>query len=347
MWRTLRVFYLVVQVVKSFLNNKEEISRMKKLLVLVMAVVMILAFAAVSMAEATLSGEVDTGYKTFKADNSDGVSSPYLFAKIVLNGKLGDDIGLTQDPGISETANANSFTFDEASVTFTESFGTIKFGDWAWNNNPKDILDTYRGDLRSEFAVAGSFKVADGFTVGAVYGFGGTDDKGKTNEENGRYGYVNSPYGVDLGYATDTYGADLIVTNNFWYSHTDTVNNVVVSSKAYTCTGVQGWYKVGDFKPFIQYETVDVSDKTNGTNDPVNTIIGATYESADVPVYARVEYDLSKIDHNIANLGADDAANEWGVRLGYKLASGVKFEFQDFVNKANATQTYLKVIAVF
>jgi len=155
---------------------------MKKLLVLALSVMMVLAFAAISMAEATFTGEIDPGYKTFSDDStSKDYSMPYIFGKITMAGKLGDNVTGTMviksndDPNCNASSKATSdmlitdWRFDEADVVFTESFGTIKIGYFGWNNNPKDILDSVRGDVKSNCTVSTAIKVAEGFTLGLAY----------------------------------------------------------------------------------------------------------------------------------------------------------------------------------
>jgi hypothetical protein len=309
---------------------------MKKLLVIALSVAMILAFAAVSMAEATFSGEIDAGYKAYSPDQGKDQSMPYIFGKMVLSGKLGDSVTGTlvfkdADDDINATGNATAasdnvgkFAIDEASLVFAQSFGSIKVGYFGWNNNLKDIIDTYRGDVKTDVVVSGTVKVVEGLTIGAAYAIPTTDDNGKTDGKNAGL------YGIDLGYATDAFGADLIYTNSS--GKLDKKGKDLA-----TVTGVQGYYKLGDLKPYIQYEVV--SD--TGTKDDLsNTIIGAIYESANSPIYGRVEYDLS---------APNDIENEYGVRLGYKLASGAKLEAQHYygVSGKKDSREYVKVICAF
>jgi hypothetical protein len=341
---------------------------MKKLLVLAVVAIMIFAFAAIAMAEATFTGEVDTGYKSY-APNAAGEkdqSMPYIFGKVVMSGKLGDDVTGTMviksngDPNCTSTPTAtansldNSFQFDEADVTFTESFGSLKFGYFGWDNNPKDILDSLRGDTKSNFVASGAFKIAENFTLGLAYAIQPTSDKVTAVAADpatytlpvagvlgGESKSANSPeLGIDLGYATDTLGVDLLSTQDSGYYKSN-------GDRA-SVTGIQAWYKIGDFKPFIQYEAIDakmfnlVSGVIHYNAKAVtNEIIGFTYDSADSPVYARVETDLSKVKEN------GDKGNESGFRIGYKLADGAKIEAQSFTNRAKDNFTYLKLICAF
>jgi hypothetical protein len=312
---------------------------MKKLFVLAVSAMMIFAMAGISMAAVTVGGEIDGGYKSYSNDVTDKtLSMPYIYGKVGINGQLGNNVtgtlvindndeDITNNATTNRTAaadNINNLVFDEASVTFAESFGNIKVGYFPWNNNLKDILDTYRNDLQTDCAISGTFKLGGGLSLGAVYAIPTTDAQGKTDGVNA------AQYGADLAYTTDSYGADLIYTSN-----TSGMTNK--DGDAAVVMGAQGWYKIGNFKPFVQYEIVQ---DTASKDDPTNTIVGATYESASNPVYARAEYDLST---------SNDKENAYGVRAGYKLASGVKIEGQYYANVQGSkdSKDYLKVVCPF
>jgi hypothetical protein len=316
---------------------------MKKLLVIALSAMMVLAFAAVSMAEATFSGEVDTGLKTYTPNGGDTVSMPYIFGKVNMDGKLGNNvtgkmvIKSNSDPNCftnpQDPTNenlTNNFQFDEADVTMNEGFGNLKFGYYGWNNNLKDIVDTLRQDVKSDFVSSASIKLGEKLNLGVAYAMPATDTNGDAKGANA------AKMGVDLGYNADSYGADLMYTNDSNYLTKATNGN-----RAYIL-GVQGWYKVGDFKPFVQYETVPgdaYSGVTKMADAPTNIIVGATYDSAKNPIYARVEYDAAKENAELSN--------ETGIRVGYKLSSGAKIEAQHFENNMKQTNDYLKLICAF
>ena len=202
---------------------------MKKLLVIALSVVLVLAFATVSMAEATFSGEIDAGYKTYQVDSpaagQGDQSMPYLFGKVVMSGKLADSVTGTlvikdNDDDISASGSGNAtaagnnvgkMVFDEADAIFTVPFGTVKVGYFGWNNNPKDIIDTLRGDVKTDVVINPNFKITDNITLGLAYAIPTSNDKGDTDGPNSAY------YGVDLGFATDSFGFDLIYANSSSY----------------------------------------------------------------------------------------------------------------------------------
>jgi hypothetical protein len=315
---------------------------MKKLLVIVLSAMMVFAFAAVAMADLTATGEIDTGYKSYSPDGGTDVSEPYIFGKVIVNGKLGDAVTGTMviksnsDPNVNDPAVAdgaigtekpenlvNNFQFDEADFSIAQSFGTLKFGYYGWNNNLKDIIDTVRGDVKSNFVASASIKATDNFTVGLAYAFQGTyysymiDDAPAGTKVGDD---IDAQYGIDLGYAADTFGVDLI------YTQKDSDNKT---------TGIQAYYLINGFKPYIQYESLS----TTGEDDFTQDIVGFIYDNPDVPFYGRVEADLS----------SDSDNKESGVRVGYKLANGVKLEAQNYTNICGTKDSanYFKIIFAF
>jgi hypothetical protein len=323
---------------------------MKKLLVIALSAIMILACAAIAMADISLTGEIDTGYKGATTSDVDN-SMPYIFGKVNVAGKLGDSVtGLmviksNSDPACPSTEKLeNNFQFDEADFTIAESFGTLKFGYYGWNNNLKDIIDPVRGDVKSYFVSSAALKITDNFTLGLAYSFKGTDNASTivtvpaigdvTSAANTAYGdTIDGQFGIDLGYATDSFGVDLIYTDK-------NAASALYTSLAgtYSTTGIQAYYLINGFKPYVQYEKASFSESSY--DDVANTIVGFIYDNADVPFYGRVEYDAS-----------DDFGDNHmtGVRVGYKLANGIKLEAQDYTNIKGTEDKadYFKIICAF
>jgi hypothetical protein len=309
---------------------------MKKLLVLAIVVIMVFAMAAVSMAAITVGGEVNFGFNMRTADANETPISDFGNAKIMADAnkttisdfgnakitataalndevtafaaiKAGDDI---------ETVKTVAFV-DEAWVKLTEGFGTFKIGKWGWNGKEKlDILAPV-ADLNNNAGMNLVATVAEGVTVD-VYA-AEPQDKNSSGDPNSG-GFL---YGFKAKYDTDSFGGAIAMSKGGFESDTD------------SAIQLDAWYTMDAFCLFLDYNP---EWKLAGKKLQ-SAIIGATYDSADVPVYARVEYDASP------ETGADSA---YGFRLGYKI-NGAKIEYQtikDWVKGSSAT-SYLKVNVVF
>jgi hypothetical protein len=337
---------------------------MKKLLAIVLSVVLVLAFAAVSMAEVTFSGELDAGYKSYSASSdytteSDG-SMPYLFGKLIMNGKLGDsvstcivlkdaddDIG-PGDNSVHSAENNSKMVFDEADATLLVPFGNIKVGYWGWNPKYSDIVDPLRADLKTDAAINPNFNITKNLIFGVVYAFGTSDADGNTDGTSSGY------YGANLSYATDSYGFDLVYADatqslaTAFYSKAGAADGTNDNDRT-PVGAVNVWYLLNGCRFYIQYEkcmddayvyssTLKVWGKAD--DDPSNILLGVNYDNADVPVYGRLEYDASD---------ANDQKHMTGVRIGYKLTSGAKLEAQYYGNiyGGKDSKDYVKVVCPF
>ncbi len=327
---------------------------MKKLLVIVLSVTMVLVFAAVSMAEVTFGGEIDAGYKGYSSDTYNDQSMSYLFAKLIANVKLGDsvtglmviknaDADITDGQGTTDPAdpkstnqyaaasNLGSFAFDEASITIAQPFGNIKAGYYNWNPNLKDVISGYRGDLKNDVNVGATINIMNHFSLDFAYGIPTTDKAGNTDGTNA------AKYGVRLAYTTDHFGADVNYSSNTFGAAGPITTLTDKNGDACTITGVDVWYFINGFKPYIQYEVVN---DTTYKDDPTNIILGFIYDSADVPVYGRFEYDLSD---------SNGKEQEMGVRVGYKFESGVKLQgqYKENINGTKDSKEYIKLVLPF
>ncbi len=319
---------------------------MKELLVIALSVAMVFAFASVSMAEVTFGGEIDAGYKCYSSDTYNDQSMPYLFAKIITTAKLGDSAtGLivikNADADITDgqttlnsdavSKNINSFAFDEASITIAQSFGNIKAGYYGWNPNLKDVISTYRGDIKNDVDVGATINITNHFSVDFAYGIPTTDKDGNTDGTNA------AKYGVRLAYTTDHFGADVNYSSNTFGAAGPITTLTDKNGDACTITGVDVWYFINGFKPYIQYEVVN---DTTYKDDPTNIILGFIYDSVDVPVYGRFEYDLSD---------SNGKEQELGVRVGYKFESGVKLQgqYRENINGTKDSKESIKLVLPF
>lgn len=292
---------------------------MKKLLVLALTGIFVLGFAAATMAEATLSGEVDFGVKGDQTPTVDSKLYDYGFGKMTLNGKLGDNLtGVlvfkSEPVGAYGTANgrpSGAVVVDEADVTFTQDFGTVKVGYFGWNVNQKDILDVKTSDVKTNCVLSGTFNVAEGISVGAAVAVPDT----RVDEE--------FAYGLNVSYNADVFGGSILFIKPGLADGNDAIG-----------FGLDVYYKVMDpLKVFVEARDYD--------EDFTNCVVGAVYDSADVPFYGRVEVDALK---NGAE--GDDSRIPIGIRVGYKMSNGAKIEGQYVIKEAKDTSNYYAKLIV-
>lgn len=332
---------------------------MKKILIATLTVIFMSGFATATMAAATFSGEIDVAmkgsyfnqgfYNELANDRYDDIRSyDYSLGKMILNGSLGDDLTGTLAFTTDTEYFAGEVLVDEASITFTEDWGSLKLGYYGWNNNLKDIVNAWTIDIKSQANISTSIKLTDNLNLGLDYAFTGSTpkyywlDDTQDNFLLGVMGGYKNPFGADLGYAGDTFGGDLL-----YFNYNDFC----------TAWGFNTWMKLGDFKPFVQYrymrfdrsflvfdedenEEIDIPVRIDG--DANSTIFGVTYEPDDIPIYIRAEVALANgfdatfhfpgynEEEEPISVSIPSAFNNtpWGMRLGYKLGNGAKVEVQ-------------------
>lgn len=201
---------------------------MKKLLVLALSAIMVLAMATVSMAVVNVNGELNMKYD-FKGekDQQDG--------KINFESKLNDEVtafvsyqwdsdakmaGVTvvkDAAGTAPTTNAaierNMFGIyaNEAYLTMKKSFGTMKFGNFEvkpYGSQIYDNADTYAPRMKAPFIfnyAAPSEFLPEGFKANVTYF---RDNNDLANDFQARALQGAGAYVLNFGYANKLFGAD-------------------------------------------------------------------------------------------------------------------------------------------
>lgn len=272
---------------------------MKKFIVVtVLTFALVFSAAMIASAAPTVSGEVNFG-KNFETNSSIG------YGKINADANITDNI--SAHVGFEADGILDSVTTDEAWFKMNGDMGTLQVGKFAYNQKSGiDILDPAIADMEYALTASYSVKVADGLTVNAA----------AANDDN-----VANPglvYAVGVAYANDMFGGDV----NYFKPVVGNDNSAI---------GANAWYKLGDFKLFGNYEK-------NDTIDATDSVVGASYDSAKMPLYGRVEYNLEANDA--------DNSNPYGVRVGYKVNNNMKVEYQTKQN-STADDQYLKAIVTF
>ncbi len=302
---------------------------MKKLLVIALSVVMVFVFAAVSMAaEVTLNGVVKAGYD-WAGDGGDNVSYTELTANVKLNDSVSAKVVYNWDPirsgDVSGTAG-----IDEGDFTITQSYGTFQFGYFGFN--VKDDVDIINGifggnDVKNSAQVKATFKLTD--HVSAMGFFSPVQDG---------IGF----YAANLAYAADRFGVDTYYTaaenKDFKGTGDYDATEGVYSNKNFiykSAYAANAYVKPTDStKVFVHYGKATIIDEFASDVDPESLIVGATFESEDIPVFARFEYDTKK------GLTDEAARNPWGFRLGYKFTNGVIAQYDRQVGTSETYYTY-------
>ena len=245
--------YLAVPVVKKYLNNKEEISYMKKLLVLALAVVMVLAFAAVSMAAPTVTVGGLVAFETVNTtDLTKVVMNDIDCTNIHVVGQLSDDVSVHAQLDFGNAAGKNDITlinpYWDATYLQVANFGpgTLQMGHTTWGTTGLDILSSASGmgvfDFNYEVALGGGLKVKLGDTVATDAAFAS-----------------NLPNAVQVNYSQDAITANVYYApfNSsydvyFAYKLSDTVTLKVVDGAGAKVTGVDQKSQYGVEAAFAQ-----------------------------------------------------------------------------------------------
>jgi len=236
---------------------------MKKLLAIVLSAVLVLAFAAITMAEVKVTGEANFGLILSPAE----VVSQFSDCKLVFDAAVNDAVSvnaaikgaIAYDPDAVEYAYG--FGFDTYSVSNKIGNGTLKLGYFGTNfNGTTDILPKVIKDLKGANNINYSTAIGDAMTVQIQYSYQTGD------------GVVPAAYLAGLKYNLgDAMAFEVGIENKD-----------EVSATAFNFT-----YTAGALKAYLNYETIsDLELK--------DEIIGVLY-TADSGLSARFEYDVEKV----------------------------------------------------
>jgi hypothetical protein len=313
---------------------------MKKLLVLLLAAMMVLSVAAVSMAAATVGGELKMIYATEDKDGTPDEAkwTDKVEAKITATTQVSDSVtGFVALKGNNAGASP---AWDEYHITIAQDYGSFKFGYFGHKLTPS--LDIIKGndvkELKSNALAVGKFNIADGFTLGLAYALDGNgklvdDDNNPVTpkvyvvESGGDFNALyDGSYDVSLGYATDLFGGEV---------HHFANGDNKVQGEIESVTALDAWYQALDMlKVYVAY--VDTKFYKVAKDPDAAIIVGAYADFTDA-FYGRFEY-------NIEEYGAKpNEYNNYGVKLGYKLANGITAEFKAEKDSKDTTKKELSM----
>jgi hypothetical protein len=244
--------------ITSFKKNKEESLRMKKLLVVALSAMLVLAYATVSMAAVTVTGECNVGLQVAPDNAQKGDMSD---CKVVFDAAVNDTVSVNAAIKTSFNEDAanpqtGAFGFDTYSISSKMDMGTLKFGYFEHNLNGKtDILGKVIGGLKPASLIQFAANVGEGMTATVSYDY----NDGSNSNYVASFKYDVAPLMVEVGMAS--------------YAGT-------------SGTALNVGYGIGDaITVYLNYESVpDTSAK--------DTIVGVLY-TADA-LSARLEYDANK-----------------------------------------------------
>jgi hypothetical protein len=280
---------------------------MKKLIVVALSVVMILSFAAVSMAATVnVGGELNFGWDLSVADEATTDLNQFADTKVGVTAALTDEVSAFA--AVKSTDFSKAF-IDETWVKFSEDFGSVKVGYFEYVlDGDVDIIPSTGTDsvsnsyfLKNKAGIAAAVKVAEPITVGGY--LARFDPNAAVGDD------METKYAVTAAYDTEAFGAKV----NY-------VGTTEEDVDAYETVNL--YYNLAPAKVYLDYEFLGDS------ND--NAIVGALYEGD--KIYGRVEYQAVKPD-------SQDDANI-GYRIGYKLGGGAKIEYNNMsINGADAVSS--------
>jgi hypothetical protein len=278
---------------------------MKKLLVLLLAAMMVLSVAAVSMAAATVGGEVKLIYATEDKPNTadEAKWTDKAEAKITATTQVSDSV--TGFAAFKAANAAQGVNLDEYHITIAQDICYFKFGYFGHKLTPSlDIIKAFGSvkELKTNVLAEGTFNIADGFTLGVDYALDG--NAGNLGDIAGVY---DGAYVLSLAYAADSFGGAV----NFFG------NDAKNDGEYKNITALDVWYQPVDMlKAYVAY--VDASQKkAAGAKDPKASIIIGAYADFTDALYGRFEYNLE--DYKAKS-------NNYGIKLGYKFANGITAE---------------------
>jgi len=245
---------------------------MKKLLAIVLTAVLVLAFAAITMAEVKVTGEANFGLVLSPAE----LVSQFSDCKLVFDAAVNDAVSVNAaikgamglDLDALDGSYATSFGFDTYSVSDKIGNGTLKLGYFGTNfNGTTDILPKVIKDLKGANNINYSTAIGDAMTVQIQYSYQTGD------------GFVPAAYLAGLKYNLgDTMAFEVGMESKNFDELNPTEN---LSGTAFNFT-----YTAGALKAYLNYESI-------GDLEMKDEIIGVLY-TADSGLSARFEYDLVK-----------------------------------------------------
>jgi len=287
---------------------------MKKLLVVALSAMLVLAYATVSMAAITWTGEANVGLQI----SPDGSQGQFSDCKVVADAAINDTVSVNAaiKGGVStlyadsatEQLSTNTATIglDTYSISNKFDMGTLKLGFFGVNlNGKRDILGCVIPELKPASMIQFAANVGEGMTAAISY------DYLEAAAYVASFTYDVAPLYVQVGIENYTPVTDPAT---------------IPSPDAVSGTALNVGYNIGDaLCVFLNYETV-------GDLDLTDQIVGVTYTTGAIGL--RFEYN--------AEQAAD--SNPMGLRVQYTAADSLIYTLE-YVNDGSGDDPSMKVKA--
>lgn len=309
---------------------------MKKLLVVLMAAVMVLSVAAVSLAAVTVKG--DFRYDMYQDETASDESYANADLRFNFSGSLSDTLDasatvkIVHDDGKDrkDADKTTDVTLDEFFVNYKQSWGSVKAGYYEYKFTPSRVLlksGHYHVWEKSDVVIATTFNLIGGLTADLIvqpYQQNIADD---------------GAYGVSLNYAADKWGAKVTYAD-FLAPAANTLN----VDDDLNLIAFDAYYKINDnMKVFVTAVDYSANDKKDaayvdgeGDNssiyakngiDGIDPVIGFSWDKiAGTKLFAAVEYAI--------NPRYEDTAaeyNEATLNLKYKFNNNTGLEIEHYI----------------
>jgi len=306
---------------------------MKKLLVLVIAIILVLSLTAVSMAAVTVSGFLRYNLDSSTGTFNNGYSRVGINVDDVVNDQLTIHAQIRNESAAAKWYDSNvttgSTTFlNDYYATIKQSFGTFKIGQWEndfWGD--VDVFDPDNDSLwMTPCAIEFAPKLSGGFTAAIWYNpvLAKDADISKPVNQDCQNGAVPvgvpglGAYTVSVGYAADALSVEAAYGN---LGQTNKNVDILLNDNSWTILNVS--YKVIDpLKLFVHYDST-------GHDIYTNEILGANYAFGKTGFSTQLEYDF-----------AYNNANDKPIGLGlYYSANKMNYTFY-YINNVSGKNTY-------
>ena len=356
---------------------------MKRLALLILTVGILFVSGTISQAATvTFGGELNLGYNLepgfLGPDTLGGYPTDMkLNAQITVSDQVSGNVLLeAKNYGAATTTAtdpAPAYPYiDQAFITYNPGFATFRAGRFAVNvKDNVSILNgmLYNGDYKDGFALQILFPVAGNLSARAWvavpqslnYNYNSsalTPVLSQNNETRGDYAvtlaYNGAIYGGSvnaLSIAQDNYfpyangWGSAVTAENKGYALLDgivTINLYIMPGPA-----VKLYYQYGE--GHANWRSSDASHTNSGSDKLRSNIFGISFDSPDIPVYFRAEYDFEN------GLSGQGVFPPFGYLFGYKFGHGLSWEYQRLqfaddkydAGANNYNRNYFRFILVF
>lgn len=300
---------------------------MKKLLVVLLAAMMVLSVAAVSMAAVNVKG--DFRYDMFQDETATDESYANADLRLNFSGAVSDtvDASATFKTVHSKNAPSNDFAIDEFFVNYKQTWGSVKAGYYEYKFTPSRVLlksGGYHVWPKADVLVATTFNSpVDGLTFDVLV------QPYQQNQQD------DGAYGVAVDYKADSFGVKLSYADFLMpVSGTDDANLMAIDA----------YYMISDtMKVFVTAVDYSANEKVGADPvkyDGIDPVIGFSWDKiAGSKFFAAVEYAINPRFEDDEN----KEFNETTLNLKYQFTNNTGLEIEHYVANADQNKTMYRL----